>query len=298
MDVHVRDLRYFTGVAQELNFTRAAERLHISQPALSKQIRALERQLGFPLFERRAREVALTPQGAALLPAALRLVGDWADAVRGARAAGAPFSLTMGLQTAVGRDLQREVMADFRERGWRITLRLVSWEDPSAGLTDGGSDAALLWLPLTGPGLSHRTLVREPRWVAMPADHPLATGPEADFADLLDEPFVALPRSAGPLRDFWLGTAEREGREPIVGAEAASPDEVFEAVAAGLGVALLAEGNTRLYQRPDVVCRPVRGLGPSELAVVWRTGDRRPEIAELVAAFVARGRPVRGPRAR
>jgi len=288
MDVHVRDLRYFTAVAEELHFSRAAERLFISQPALSKQVRALERQLGFALFERRAREVVLTPQGAALLPRASRLVADWEDALREARAAGAPFSLTMGMQTAVGRDLQREVLAGFRERGWRIALRLVSWEDPSAGLADGGSDAALLWLPLTGTGLSSRTLVRERRWVALPAGHPRAAQPEIDFAELLDEPFIALPRAAGPLREFWLGTAERAGREPLIGAEGVSPDEVFEAVASGLGVVLLAEGNALLYQRPDVVCRPVRGLAPAELAVVWRTADTRPEIAELVAAFVTR----------
>jgi len=289
MDVHVRDLRYFTAVAEELNFSRAAERLYVSQPALSKQVRALERQLGFTLFERRPRAVVLTTQGAALLPRALRLVADWEAALREARAAGAPFALTVGMQTAVGRDLQREVLGAFRARGWRISLRLVSWEDPSAGLADGGSDVALLWLPLSAAdGLTAHTLVREPRWVALPADHALAGRAEVDFADLLDEPFIALPRAAGALRDFWLGTAERGGSEPVVGAEGRSPDEVFEAVAAGLGVVLVAEGNARLYPRPDVVCRPVRGLAPSELAVVHRSADVRPEIAELVAAFTGR----------
>lgn len=88
MDVHLRDLRYFTEVADELHFTRAAERLRISQPALSKQIRALERQLGFSLFDRGPRSVALTAQGEALLPAARALIGDWEHALRAARATG------------------------------------------------------------------------------------------------------------------------------------------------------------------------------------------------------------------
>lgn len=88
MDVHVRDLRYFVTVADELHFTRAAERLRISQPALSKQIRALERQLGFRLFDRGPRGVGLTVQGEALLPAARPLVGDWEHALRAARSAG------------------------------------------------------------------------------------------------------------------------------------------------------------------------------------------------------------------
>ncbi|SNR78727.1 LysR family transcriptional regulator [Actinacidiphila glaucinigra] len=86
MDVNLRDLRYFTEVADELHFTRAAERLHISQPALSKQIRALEGRLGFSLFHRGSRSVALTAQGEALLPAARALIGDWEHALRAVRA--------------------------------------------------------------------------------------------------------------------------------------------------------------------------------------------------------------------
>ncbi|AKH82387.1 LysR family transcriptional regulator [Streptomyces sp. CNQ-509] len=287
MDAHVRDLRYFAAVAEELSFTRAAERLYVSQPALSKQIRALERQLGFPLFERRARTIALTPQGAALLPAVRELTAGWAEAVRAARTAGPAESLAVGMQTAVGRDLQREVLGRFRERGWRISLRLVNWEDPTAGLAGGGADAAFCWLPVPGVGaeLTAKVLAREERWVALPLDHRFAGRTAVDFADLLDEPFVALPRSAGVLRDFWLGTAERGGREPVVALEASAPEEVFEAVGAGLGVVLLAEGNARLYPRPDVVSVPVRGLAPCELALLWRTADGRREVAEFAAAF-------------
>ncbi|GAA2116468.1 hypothetical protein GCM10009802_16950 [Streptomyces synnematoformans] len=256
MDVHVRDLRYFAAVAEELSFTRAAERLYVSQPALSKQVRALERQLGYPLFERRARSVALTPQGAALLPAVRELIAGWTEAVRAARTAGPAESLAVGMQTAVGRDLQREVLGRFRERGWLISLRLVNWEDPTAGLAGGGVDAAFCWLPVPGVGaeLTAKVLVREDRWVALPAGHRFAGRAEVDFAELLDEPFVALPRSAGPLREFWLGTAERGGREPVVGLEASSPEEVFEAVGAGLGVVLLAEA-TRGCTRGRTSCR-------------------------------------------
>lgn len=287
MDVHVRDLRYFTAVAEELSFTRAAERLYVSQPALSKQIRALERQLGFPLFERRPRAIALTPQGAALLPAARELAAGWAEAVRAARRAGPVESLAVGMQTAVGRDLQREVLGRFRRKGWRISLRLVTWEDPTAGLAGGGADAAFCWLPVPGVGaeLTAKVLVREERWVALPRRHRFAGRAEVAFEELLGEPFVALPRSAGPLRDFWLATAERGGREPVVALEASSPEEVFEAVGAGLGVVLLAEGNAKLYPRPDVVSVPVRGLAPCELALVWRTDDGRREVAQFAAAF-------------
>ncbi len=287
MDVHLRDLRYFTVLAEHLHFTVAAQKLYISQPALSKQIRALERQLGFPLLERRPREVALTPQGQALLPRARELVAAWQETWQEARAAGPTFTLTVGMQTAVGRNLQREALTRFRDEGWRISLRLVSWEDPTAGLGDGGSDVAFLWLPLPAPGLVSRTLIREPRWVSLPVGHPLAAQPEVDFADLADEAFVALPRAAGPVREFWLATDARDGREPRIGIEVTSPADTFEAIASGLGVALIAEKNAQLYQRPDVVHRPVRDLAPAELALVWRANDTRPEVAEFVAAFPA-----------
>ncbi|MFI1564438.1 LysR family transcriptional regulator [Streptomyces sp. NPDC020490] len=291
MDVHLRDLRYFVAVAEELHFTRAAERLYVSQPALSKQIRVLERQLGFRLFDRNPGRLTLTAQGEALLARARTLLGAWQDALRVARAAGPAVALTVGMQTAVGRDLQRDVLSGFRERGWQIVLRLVAWEDPTAGLADGSSDLAFVWLPLPGENLVTRTLARERLWVSLPVGHRLADRPEVDFAELADEPVIALPRSAGPLRDFWLATTARGGREPRVGAEAASPDEVFEAVVSGQGVALIAEGNVGLYQRPDLVYRPVRGLPEAELAIAWRADDHRPEVTDLVAALTGDGRP-------
>jgi len=113
--------------------------------------------------------------------------------------------------------------------------------DATAGLGDGSTDVGFVWLPLPHPG-RYRWLVlaEEPRLVALPEGHRLAAGPVVDFADLLDEPFLALPESAGPLRDHWLATDERGGRPPLIGAEVANPDETYEAVVAGQGVVLLA----------------------------------------------------------
>ncbi|GLZ10039.1 LysR family transcriptional regulator [Actinomadura sp. NBRC 104425] len=285
MDAHLRELRYFAAIADELSFTRAAARLFVSQPALSKQIRALERRLGFELFERRGRGVALTPQGAALLPAVRDVLGTWDRAYAETRALGRPRTLVVGMQPAVGRDLQRRALRRFRELApdWTVSLRLVGWDDPTAGLADASSDVAFVWLPVPAVGIRTRTLAGERRHVALPDDHPLAARAEIDFADLLDEPFIALPAAAGPLRDFWLALDARGGRPPRIGAEATAPDEVFEAVSSGLGVVLLAEGNTGLYRRPGVVCRPVRGLAPAELAAAWRADDTR-EITRLFLA--------------
>ncbi|MFE2812308.1 LysR family transcriptional regulator [Streptomyces nigra] len=278
-DVHVRDLRYFVTVAEELHFTHAAARLYVSQPALSKQVRALERQLGVELLDRGPRGVALTEAGAALLPHARRVLAAWAegaaalDAVRAA----ARGTLVVGMSTSPGRGgLLPAIRSRFTAAHPEVTVRLrqVSWEDPTAGLADGEADVAFVWLPLPDAGHYGWTVVaEEPRLVALPETHPLADRPEVDFADLADEPFLALPKSAGPLRDHWLALDERGGRPPRIGAEIASTEETYEALVAGLGVCLLASGNAPLITLGGVVTRPVRGLSPARYALAWRRMD-------------------------
>jgi DNA-binding transcriptional LysR family regulator len=277
-DAHVRDLRSFLAVADELSFTRAAELLFVSQPALSKQVRALETRLHAELFTRGYRTIALTEAGAALLVRARRIVAEWDGALAdvAAVADNARRTLVVGFHTRIGRGLLPVVTAALEQRlpGWRLRFRQVPWGDPAVGLHDGTVDVAVAWLPVAGPGIAHRVAVSESRWVALPADHRLAGRPEVAFAELADEPFVALPASAGPMREFWLASDHRTSPARI-GAEASTADEAFEAVAAGLGVALLAAGNAEIYRRDDVVCRPVPDLPPGELAVMWRSTDRR-----------------------
>ncbi|WP_433159734.1 LysR family transcriptional regulator [Kribbella sp. CA-247076] len=277
MDAHLRELRYFVAAADELTVTAAAARLFVSQPALSKQLRALERRLGFDLFVRRPRGLALTAQGSSLLPVARSILETWDRGYAEARALAHPNQLVVGMQTAVGRDLQGPAVQRFRSRapGWTVSLRLVGWGDPTAGLADGGSDVAFVWLPIPSDDLAWRVLVREPRWVALPAGHRLADRAELAFSDLLDEPFVALPAAAGPLRDFWLASDARGVHPPVIGAEATAADEVLELVNAGVGVALIAEGNAHLYKRPGLTFRPVPDLAPAALAVAWRRTDAR-----------------------
>jgi DNA-binding transcriptional LysR family regulator len=290
MDVHGRDLRYFVAVAHELHFTRAAERLFVSQPALSKQIRTLEKTLGTPLFERDHGGVRLTGAGAALLPHAERVLADWEAgraAVEEARAA-QRATLLVGMSTSPGRGgLLPAIRSRFTagQPGRQVRLRQVSWDDPTAGLADAATDVAFVWLPLPDAG-RYRWIVlaEEPRVVAMPGGHRLAGRDAVDFADLLDEPFLALPASAGPLRDYWLATDARGGRPPVIGAEIASPDETYEALAGGQGVCLLASGNAPSVTRGGIVTRPVRGLTPSQLALAWRKDDNRPLVCAYAQA--------------
>jgi len=290
MDVHGRDLRYFVAVAEDLHFTRAAERLFISQPALSKQIRMLERQLGAPLFLRGSDGVRLTPVGEALLPHAREVLAAWDRGWAAAEEAkrGQAATLVAGMSTSPGRG---GLVAAIRSRftalqpAATVQLRQSRWGDPTAGLADGAVDVAFVWLPLPDP---HRyqwvVVAEEPRLVAMADGHPLVSKDTIEVADLLDEPFLALPPSAGPLRDYWLATDARGGRPPRIGAEVASTEETYEALADGRGVCLLASGNARLITLGGVTTRPVNGLSLATLALAWRRDDSRPLVLDYARA--------------
>jgi DNA-binding transcriptional LysR family regulator len=289
MDVHVRDLRYFVAVAEELHFTRAAESLRISQPSLSRQIRLLERNLGVPLFQRDRRTVTLTRAGEALLPRARDVLSSWDDALAEAtqRAREAAGVLRVGFQTSVAGPLYQVTVARFAARhpDWTVELKLRPWSDPTAGLLDGTSDVAFVWLPIPGQErLERQTLWTEPRHVALWCTHPLAEQIELRISDLLDEPFVALPPAAGSMREHWLAMEERDGHPVRIGAHAETPDETFEAVAAKQGVVLLSAGTAQVYSRPEIVTRPVVDISEAEFAITWRAGEERRIVRDFAGA--------------
>src|SRR3982074_3615242 len=175
MDVHVRELRYFLAVAQELSFTRAAERLYVTQPALSKQIRALERQLRVDLFERGRGGVKLSRAGTELVPHAERMIESWEAAKRSLSKA-SDCTLVIGMHTSPGRGLLPSVRAMMVASCPEVELELrhVSWSDRSAGLSDQSTDAAFVWLPLPRPPYRWVTIAREPPLVALANEHRLA----------------------------------------------------------------------------------------------------------------------------
>jgi len=291
MDVRVRDLRYLIAVADQASFSRAAERLYLSQPALSKQIRVLEAELGVTLLERTPGGVTPTAAGTVLLERARQIVEIWNEAQAATRSAARTQAqvLRVGTLTAIGRSLYPSVVDDFTEAmpGWRIDLRAISWSDPTAGLADATTDAAFVWLPLPGSAgleLSHHVLASERRFLAVSSHHQLAHRSALTLADIEAEPLVALPASAGSTREFWLADDVRTAGPARIAAEANSPDEKFEMVATGTASVLLAEGNVALYSRPGIVCIPVTDLPPARLAVAWRAGDRRAAVHEFVRA--------------
>ena len=248
----------------------------------------LERTLGAALFERDKREVRLTLAGRALLPHARRVLEAWdtacaaIDEVRRTQRA----TLVVGMSTSPGRGgllpaIRSRFSLDHPDA--TITIRQVGWADPTAGLADRTSDVAFVWLPLPQPSRYRWTVVVEERClVAMTDRHRLADRNAVDFDDLLDETFLALPESAGPLRDYWLAVDHRHGRAPIVGAEITSADETYESLVDGRGICLLASGNAPSVTRGGVIIRPVNGLPPCQHALAWRRDHDHPLVAPHV----------------
>jgi DNA-binding transcriptional LysR family regulator len=290
MDVDTRLLRYFAAVAQEGNLTRAAERLFVSQPALTKQIKQLESQLGVRLFSRSRAGMTLTTAGQALADQVPAVLDGWDRALRETKAAASRAArvLRVGFLAGAANEATQEIVAAFGRRrpGWRVEMRAASWLDPTAGLAQGDVDAALLRLPFPGQdALRVEVLFTEARWVALPDGHPLAALEVIAFRDLWDEPFVAAPAETGWWRDWWLAADEREGHPVRIGAvtQSGQPDDWLTAIANGEGVALAPESAARYYARPGVIYRPVSGVSPSQVGVAWPTAaDGNPVVRDFV----------------
>lgn len=290
MDVDTRLLRYFAAVAEEGNLTRASERLFVSQPALTKQIRQLESQLGVRLFTRSRAGMSLTAAGQALAGQVPAVLAGLDQALREAKSAASRAArvLRVGFLAGAANEATQQIIAAFGQHwpDWRVEMRAAPWTDPTAGLASGDVDVALLRLPFPGQEtLRVETLFTEPRWVALPAGHPLAACDVIAFADLWDEPFVAAPAETGWWRDWWLAADEREGHSVVIGAvtDSGQPDDWLTAIANGHGVALAPESGARYYGRPGIEYRPVTGVSPSQVGVAWPPhADASPVVKDFV----------------
>ena len=277
-------------VAEELHFNRAADRLHISQPSLSQQIRRFEAQLGVTLLERTSRRVELTPAGRTLLRDGRRLLGQAQRVLDAARAAGAE-RLVVGFYGSAGGSLLSEIMRAFAAAHPSVDvavreLRLARVDDILAGV-----DVAFSRL-LPGQADSEiEVLAREPRVVALAAGHPLAPRTSLPFAALREERFITNPlveESGVPVR--WLEEQHRHGLEGRIAAEAESIQEILALVASGRGVCLVPASVAREYVRDDVRYIEVPDADRAVVSLVWARGDARP----MLQAFVETARHTAG----
>ena len=264
-------MRYFAVLGEELNYRRAAERLFITQPALSTAIKQLEHQLGVMLFTRNTREVALTELGAAWLPKVHDALRGIDSAVDDLIALCAHYRrIRLGYLIGTGADLLFRLVRHFEVAHPEITVepREFDFSDPTAGLADGTTEVAIIRPPVDLP--EHRMFVLDAEsWVAcLPRDHRLAQRSELSIAELLDEPIVVAPATAGRWRDYWMAMDAREGKPPTI--------------ARGLGISFTSEASARLYDRQGIVYVPITDRPRNYTALAWHPAGLSHEAAELV----------------
>jgi DNA-binding transcriptional LysR family regulator len=290
VDVEMRHLRALIAVGEELNFTRAAERLHLTQQALSGQIRQLEERVGVKLVDRDTRRVALTPAGAALYAQARPLLADAQQAIAIALAAGSETApLTVGYIAALTHRWIAPTLHAFAERhpDVNVTIHFGDFLDPTGGLRDGLADVAIVYGEFDRSGLELQYLFGYPRGCAMAAGHPLAAQHELTIDDFLEQPLVDVPMLDPVCWAFWRADKHRHGIPPRIGATARSLDGLIEAVGAGLGVTgTVQPAVDALGSSAGVVFRPVRGLGTLDFFVAHRAGDERPQVIDFVHTAV------------
>jgi DNA-binding transcriptional LysR family regulator len=278
MNVDLRQLRAFVAVARALNFTRAAEELHIAQPSLSYTIQQVEKIVGFALFKRTTRTTELTSDGAAFLIEATAVLERYDSAMaRAAQVArGELGRLRVGYLIGAAADHVPAILRAYNDVYPDVELDLVEYDfaEPNAGLDTGATDIAIVRPPLNGvTGVIQTSLLQERCFACVPSGHRFAGLSSINVRELLDEPIIAAP-GKGPWRDMWILNNLRD-KPAVVTYEAATFEAELRAVAAGHSISIMPAIAPRLYSRPGVAFVAVDGLPDCQVAVVRRRDGSR-----------------------
>ncbi|WAP53696.1 LysR family transcriptional regulator [Streptomyces sp. S465] len=272
IELETRELEYFMAVADELHFGRAAVRLSIAQPALSKAIRRIETRLGVQLFVRSSRHVELTPAGEALQEHGRHALNAVSAAVRNARRAGdAQVHLRLVLKPGGDAGLLSGILAEYAHQpdARRVDILFSGPADRADFLLDGRADVGLLYAPFDPlDGLAHETLLTEDRVVIVPSGHRLAGHASVRMSDLEGE---TLPR--------WKGVPGGDGTGP----EVADVVQMLHMITVSRMIGVLPRSLVEPLPA-GLVCVPVTDAPPSRLVLAWNEQDRRPLVASFVAA--------------
>ena len=282
MSVELRQLRYFVAVAEELHFHRAAERLHIAQPALSRTIRALETDLGCALLSRTTRRVSLTDAGRVFLDearTALHQVDNAAALARDAAGGKVGHLSVAYMDFAINGPLPR-ILSEFRRDhpGIVVDLHHLWTEKQRYALVAGEIDMGFMIGPFDAPGIASTVVARERLVAVLPEQHPLARRKSVSLPDLAGEPFVlGSMETWGPFRQVVGELCLAAGFVPNVVQEAHNSDGIFGLVAAGMGVTLYVETARHLSLRGSV-SRPLADTDATvETVAAWQA--REPSAA-------------------
>lgn len=285
-----RQLRYFLAVAQNGGFTRAAQRLNMAQPPLSRQIAALEHELGTQLFDRMPQGVRLTKSGEALLAEAGELIDRWQQVRDRIRAAAAPTpdEIVLGFVSAAAYSLLPNLVRAWTAKGGRLKIdTATNGGDPLKRLVDGTLDAALLWLPVSPQGLAALPLQRERLHVAIPKGHRLATQNVVQGRDLGNDTLILGCRTATVEKRILRLVSTEPGRAP---AYVRVPDlnTAIDQVAIGLGYSVVPE-SVRPDRGDNVVYRALAPAASLQLGLVYKVGAARRvhRFAEFTRAHAA-----------
>ncbi|MFJ9927888.1 DNA-binding transcriptional regulator, LysR family [Streptomyces misionensis] len=272
IQLETRELEYFIALADELHFGRAAVRLSIAQPALSKAIRRIETRLGVPLFNRSSRHVELTPAGKALQEHGRHALNAVGAAIRHAQRAGdTQAHLRLVLKPGGDAGLLSGLLAAYAHQpdARQVDILFSGPADRTDFLRAGRADVGLLYAPFDDlDGLAHETLLTEDRVVIVPAGHRLAGRPSVRMPDLDGE---TLPR--------WRGVPGGEGTGP----EVADVVQLLQMITVGRMIGVLPRSLVEPLP-PGLVCVPVADAPPSRLVLAWAEQDRRPLVASFVTA--------------
>jgi DNA-binding transcriptional LysR family regulator len=280
-DLNLHQLRSALTLAEELHFGRAAERLYLTQPALSQQIRSLERRLGVHLFTRTSRRVEMTPVGNALLPLVKNVVGATDELRNAAQHPSADNDkLRLGLiDCAAPLAATRLVIAALTalHPGLELDFRVLDLVDQATALTAGTIDAAFVYLPVRDV-FHAQPLTTEPRVVCISSSDPLARRSPMRLADLADRPVVSLtPEASEAERRFWAVDPRPDGI-PVryTHHHVTRVESLLSAVSFDGAIAFLPAVAAELYPRPDIRYLPVHDLAPCTFGAVWLAFGREP----------------------
>ena len=285
--IDIKPLRYFVTLAETRHFGRAAARLNLSQPPLSRQLAALEASLGVKLIERSPRSVTLTAAGERFHADALAILASLEQAAKNAQAAAAGDAgkLSIGFTMCAAYSVVPRYARAFGE-AWpdvALSLREVVSNDLAAQVQGGHIDAAIMFPAASDKGLAMRTIVSEPLCVALSRTHPRARARRLKIAQLAGEPFVMASDEVAPtLRSAIVEHCRAGGFEPDVRFEVQLQQTVLSLVDEGVGVALVP-ASMRKAQLAGVVFRPLVDAPMIEQVLVWSPGNRNPCLARFLA---------------
>jgi DNA-binding transcriptional LysR family regulator len=276
MTMELRHLRAFLAIAEEGNVTRAAARLHLSQPALSRTLRQLEDHLGARLVDRSTHHLELTAEGRTFRDKAAAALAAVETALDPGGLRSRP--LRLGHTWAALGDHTVPLLRRWDETRPGTPLELLRVDDRTAGLTRGQVDAALLRGAATWPGLRTELLLTEERVVVMPKDSPLAALPRVALADLAAHPIALNTVSGTTTLDLWPPAAR-----PVRTIEVTNTDEWLIAIAAGRAIGVSTSATPSNHMHPSLVHRPLADAPPVPVVIAWREGAGHPAVPDLVS---------------